>query len=332
MSTLSLSITESPFELLAGIPATILVQANLPCNIFYTLDGTDPDHNSMIVIGPVSMPTNKSFVTFKAFATNGAITSPIISQTYGYSYGENNLRRPHDTVIELESNAGKASYPFGSPMVSSVCDVQFSQTGGTIVSQQGSPAIPDGYDGTATGTPAGFVSTPTDQFSFRYSQTDSIGQIGKGVGTMPGVVLSISPSIDNKIQEQSSTSDRIFNPKAMVIFQDGTNPNQPDFPIINRPHFDLEDATKARDGALLKATEQLCTSGTFVKQVFNPRDNTITCYYYDNRVGRWIISKSPYVSKNENNKNLANVVFGSGGAGGRFVFKWVPFMYHKLTT
>ena len=194
------------------------------------------------------------------------------------------------------------------------------------------PETPDGYDGTGTGTPAGYVALPTSQFAFQYSETDSIGQIGRGIGTLPGIVLSIAPSINNKVPESASTSDKIFNPKAMVIFMDGTNPNQPDYPIINRAHFDLEDPTKARDGTLLFSTEQISTAGTFIKQVFNPRDQTMTFYYYDNRVGRWIISKNAYVPKNPNAGNLANVVFGSGGIGGRFVFKWVPFIYHRLIT
>ena len=89
MATINITITESPFQLVAGIPASIVITTNVPSTVFYSLDGKDPTIYSSVVVGPITLPTDRSFVTFKAFATNGVITSPIITQVYGSSYGEN---------------------------------------------------------------------------------------------------------------------------------------------------------------------------------------------------------------------------------------------------
>ena len=123
----------------------------------------------------------------------------------------------------------------------------------------------------------------------------------------------------------------LFDPKALVIFQDSREEAyDPSVPKINRPYFDLEDQNKARDGSMLTITDAITPSGSFVKAHYNPTHNTMTYYYYDNRVSRWIISTEPYHQNQNPTSNLAGIVTRSSGGLG-LVFKWIPFKYRRLT-
>lgn len=326
MAVINITITQSPMQLVSGIPISVTLEPSQPSTIFYTLDGSDPTSSSFVYFEPISLKAFGESVTLKFFATDGINTSPIFTELYAPNI--TGARQPHDQIISNQDPfLNRATFPFGSSVAELNPDIVYGNTAGPIVDNGQPPRILDGYDGTATATPAGYVKLPTSQFEFLFSETNSIGQYGKGIGTLPANVIYIKPRIDNKVQQSSSTSDKLFNPKALVIYQDGTNPNQPDFPIINRAHFDLESPTK-RDGSGLNP-ENLTSSGTFVKSHYNPTDNTVTYYYYDNRVGRWIISKEPYVQKNPNLGNLSGLVWRtSRDKGLGFVFKWNMWNYH----
>ena len=112
MASISLTITESPLQKVAGIPQTVTIEANVPATIFYTLDGTIPDTTSRVAIGPITLPTNENTVVLQAFATDGTLTSAFIYEVYGSSTSGN--RNPHDKVSGLEYGCNKATFPFGS--------------------------------------------------------------------------------------------------------------------------------------------------------------------------------------------------------------------------
>lgn len=328
MATITLSILESPLQLLAGIPSNVTLDANVPATIFYTLDGTEPTADSFVALGAIEMPTNRASVILKAFATNGVDYSAVITQEY-----KTNViggRNPHDTVTNYE-NPG-ANYPFGS-RVDSCNSSTFGNVGGITVDEQDNPyRQPDGYDGTATGTGAGYYVPPRSRFEVLFSETDSIGQTGNGIGTLPGRVLWVKPRNDNTQKQSSDMQKPFFDPKALVIFQDsGEEPYDPSVPKINKPHFDLENQSKARDGSMLTMTDSITPAGSFVKAHYNPMNNLMTYYYFDNRVSRWIISKEPYTQSQNPTSNLAGFVTRSSrGQGVGMIFKWIPFKYRRL--
>lgn len=315
--------------MLAGIPSTVTLDTNVPATIFYTLDGTDPTVDSFVVVGPIEMPTNRGSATLKAFATDGVNFSPIITQQYITDVIGG--RNPHDMAFVHEEPG--ATFPFGD-RVENCSSTTFGNTAGVIVDEKTDPRRqPDGYDGTDTGTGAGFFIPPKAQYEILFSETDSIGRTGVGIGTLPGRVLWVK-SRNNNVQKESSDMQKpLFDPRALVIFQDSSEePYDPTVPKINRPYFDLEDQAKARDGALLTVdTDAISPAGSFLKAHYTPNNNTMTYYYYDNRVGRWIISKEPYTASQNPTTNLSGLVTRSSrGQGVGMIFKWIPFKYRSL--
>ena len=327
MSTIIISIEESPLQLISGIPSTVTLESNVPATIFYTLDGSEPNQDSFVALGPIEMPTDRAYVLLQAFATDGVSYSPIVSQEY-----KTNViggRNPHDTAYTHQSTG--ATYPFGS-QVESGGSTTYGNTAGVKVDNQEDPTRQaDGYDGSGTGTGAGYFIPPKAKYEVLFSETDAIGQTGKGIGTMPGRVLWVKPRNDNRQKQSSDMQKPLFDPKALVIFQDSREEAyDPSVPKINRPYFDLEDQNKARDGSMLTITDAITPSGSFVKAHYNPTHNTMTYYYYDNRVSRWIISTEPYHQNQNPTSNLAGIVTRSSGGLG-LVFKWIPFKYRRLT-
>jgi hypothetical protein len=346
MATITISIVESPLHLLAGIPSNVTLDTNMPATIFYTLDGTDPSVDSFVAVGPIEMPTDSAYVLLKAFATDGVDYSPVISQEYKTSVIGG--RNPHDRAFTHPMTG--ATYPFGDNF-ENPNPTTFGNTAGIIVDQEDNPHrrpdgyrvqstpvsynpnLPDGYDVYEPGGGAAYFVKPKRKYDILFSETDEIGQTGRGIGTLPGRVLYVKPRNDN-IQKESTNAQRpLFDPRAMVIFQDSREePYDPSVPKINRPYFDLEDQSKARDGSLLTNDVGAITpAGSFVKAHYNPTHNTMTYYYYDNRVGRWIISTEPYHQSQNPTSNLAGIVTRSSReAGVGLVFKWIPFKYRRL--
>lgn len=325
MTVISLSITESAVQIIDNIPKYLTVEANIISTIFYTVDGTDPDTNSLILINPLLLPTDSSQVVVKLWATDGVNSSAIITKTYTSS--TTGLRNPHDRVSGLTVQATNTQdpYPFGSINVGS--PVQFGNVGGEIVDAAEIVGIPDGYAGLGDGTIAGETDKPLDQYQFIYSTTNKQGLRVPNVGTLPAQVSIVvpPPAPDSSNANQNT---KLFNPRALVIFQDGTqDPEDEDIVHLNRGYFTLDDV-RSMDGGLSDTTTFTeggnIPYGSLIRQQFNPRDNTITYYYRCQLSGRWVISKEPYVAKNTSVQNLANIVFSSKIP--RNVFVWIPLM------
>lgn len=330
MATISITIEESIIQKIAGIPLTISLSTNVPATIFYTLDGTTPTTSSLVSTGPITLPTNNPSVTLKTFATDGTDTSIIITQLYGPD--NTGVRLPHGKVTNLNSGSPIIDlFPFGGTILDG--PPHFDGIAGiTMDTPPYGDGIPDGYDGTNTGTRASETDKPLDSYKLVYSETDALGKTGKGVGTLPShTTILVPPSVS--LSSSSDTNSGMFNAKALVIFQDSTKEQyDPSQVNVMRPYFSLQDSKleKIRDGALLFATalEGTPITGSFLKSYYNHKDNTITYYYYDNSEGRWIISKAPFQPK-QNSGGMYNMVFPRG-EGSRFVFKWLPFQRRVL--
>lgn len=328
MAIITISITESPLQLVAGIPSNITLDTNIPATVFYTLDGSEPSIASMVAVGPIHLPTDVSYVLVRAIAENGIDSSGTITQEYFTNIVPG--RHPHDKVVGGEDTCNKATYPFGSPSSGILPPQRFGNTGGIIYDNGQPPREANAYNG--YNGYGDFYNPPVDQYQFRFSETNEIGEMGRGIGTMPGRVISVKPRNDNVQAQSTDASSALFDPRALVIFQDSRDEQyDPDIPRINRPYFDLEDQTKARDSSLLTNTDAITPQGGFLKAHYNPRDNSLTYYYYDNRVARWIISKEPYYPSQNPTANMSGMVTRrSREQGAGMVFKWIPFKYRRL--
>lgn len=327
MAVISITIAESTLSKIAGIPSSITVTTNVPATVFFTLDGTTPTTASSVVVNPLELPTNQSSVVFTAFATDGYTTCPVITREFKPNIVGN--RTSHDKISDINFIGGarflcSKSTPtelgrYGN--ISPIKTVDSPEIAGTS----------SGFDGTATGTSAAETDLPLNQLDIIYSETDSIGQRGTGIGNLPANVTVRVPAAVHP-STSSDANSALFNPKAKVIFQDGREePFNKNVSQLNRPFFSLEPDETTRDGAHLfrTALEGAVPSGSFLRAHYNPRENTYNMYYMDSTVGRWIISKEP-VSFNSNVVKFDSVVFPSRAGESSKVFKWLPFHYTKL--
>ncbi len=325
----SITITNSPIQKVAGIPVSVVISTNIPATVFYTLDGSTPTVASTVYIDPIVLPTNSGQVTLSLISYDGIELSPVITELYGVNHNGLNHSLAITTFVDNINN--KTPFPYSS---SPFMDLPYAVYGGTGLDAVNDPSeiqIPDGYDGTATGTPSNYTNKPLTDYQLIYSETNYLGQYGKGIGTVPATV---TPVVDtyNSPPQYSETNSPTFNPKARFIYQDGTKePYDSEHPVVMRPFFSLERPDKIRDGAMMTTSDVQPPTGSVLVPRYNPADNTMNYYYFDSRSCRWIISKEPYVQhKDPNPLGLQHMVFDRG-AGPWKVYRWILFKNRVLS-
>jgi hypothetical protein len=214
MTVISISIITSTDEVVAGVPRTISISTNISASIFYTLDGTDPTILSNIYISPLVIPNSTLSVTLKVFATNGVISSPIIEEIYQTDMIED-ARLSHSTTTQPIGAQTPPLYPFGTSP--SQPTGEYVNASGITVDDPNLPTLSNGFN--ADGYPSNFTNSPydTENYSIVYSTTNAQGETGPGIGTLPAKV-----TIENipAPPEESQQFTNMFNPRALVIFQD----------------------------------------------------------------------------------------------------------------
>lgn len=328
MAVISITIIESAEQIMAGIPKTIGITTNVPTTIFYTLDGTSPTLFSTMYTGLIFLPTDKLSIILNILATNGVDTSPIVSETF-ITNMLNDARLAHSATDTPAGELMPSLYPFGTPPVQPMGIYLNPGDAGVTVDNPALAEIPSGFDG--YDIPTGFTNQPynIENYNIVYSTTDFEGQTGIGVGNLPATAKI---QTETAAPEETEQFNNLFDPRAFVIFQDSTkeDPNEP--PHINRMHFSLENPERARDGNnfFTSGLDAPPVSGTFLRSHYNPRTNMITYYYLDTWTNRWIISTTPYNPNGTWDGNLAGVAGAGGGAGGKYVFEWLPFTRRVL--
>lgn len=330
MVVISVTVTESAEQIVAGIPRTVAISTNVPTSIFYTLDGSTPTLFSAMYTGPIFLSTSSLSITLNILATNGVDSSPIVTEIYVTNMVEGtNARLPRSgTTAEAEQSIPNP-YPFGTNPIQPNASFLNTADAGITVDNPAFPSASTGFDG--AGNPVGFTNQPYDltNYSIKYSTTDREGQTGLGIGNLPASVKILAESAAPETTNQNSN---LFDPRAFVIFQDSTTENPNDPAHINRMHFSLENPEKTRDGNLYfnSGLDAPPVSGTFLRSHYNPRTNMMTYYYLDTWTNKWIISTTPYVQNGTFDGNLSGVAQAGGGAGGKYVFEWLPFTRRVL--
>jgi hypothetical protein len=339
MAIISITITPSSVQVLPGIPKYIELTTNEHAIIFYSLDGSTPNNGSPIYTTPILLPSSMTTITLSIFATNGIDNSAVIVQTYtaDISIIETTAtdRVPHSATTNLNNvSSNNSLFPFGTNSPNP--DYQYlgaANAGTTVYTEGNTNAVSQGFD--SNNNPAVFTNNPTAyyQFNEQYSTTDVEGQVFPGVGNLPAQTTVIGdPYAEEYRQEMSTTADKVFNPRALVIYQDTTNEDPTNPVIINKPHMSLENPEIVRDGDLLynSGVDIPPVAGGFVNRHYNSRTNMFTSSYYDNTVHRWIFSSTPYQPTTNNIGALYNMVFSRSGpsdingisGGSKYVHTW----------
>lgn len=331
MTVISISITESAEQIVSGIPRFITISTNIASVIFYTLDGSTPTTNSTIYTGTIQLPTDILQITLSIFATNGSDSSPVITKIYQTDTLDQGARTSHSGTNAIPNSIQGLNdpYPFGMPPITPGQVFTGAAEAGFTTDNPLLPETPSGFD--SNSSPAGFtneplIGIPTKTQPLIYSTTDAEGQTGPGIGTLPlsTVQRPVPPA------EQSNTSDKLFDPRALVIFQDFTKPNDPNMPIeINRQFYTSTSDLNTRQGDLyFNSIDTPAPGGTFLRQHYNPTDQTLTYYYWNSKSNRWIISKTAFTPA-PNAGRYYDLVFGRDEGAG-FVFVWRPFKANYL--
>ena len=343
MAVISITVTQSSAQVVAGIPRTVSISTNIPSTILYTLDGTDPTLFSTIYTGPIFLPFDQLLITLKIMATNGTDSSPIVIEQYVTNIVDSNARLPHAGTTAEAGSIIPDRYPYGNPPFQpkqGYTNPADAGAYGGAVDNPALPQIPNAFD--AQGNPSNFTNQPYNTLNYQivYTDRNAEGEQGGGIGNVPGKTTVPYPSdvqIDpgqtsNQGPEQTDQFTAMFDPRAMVIFQDFSKEDPNDPPQINRQFFTLENPERARDGTFYFNTGQDATaptSGSFVRAHYNPRNNTITHYYRDSWSNKWIISTAPYTPNGPFDGNMAQQAMGfKSGAG--VVFEWLPFTRRVL--
>jgi Chitobiase/beta-hexosaminidase C-terminal domain len=331
MAVINITITNSTTQIISGIPQTVSISTNISATIFFTLDGSTPTIYSTIYTTPITLPTDDTSVELNVFATNGVISSPIITNTYETNILGQDARFPHSgTNAPTNPPLGTLDpAPFGAPPIQPNQQYLGPGAAGLTVDDPLLPQVSTGFD--ADGNPTAFTNgqdpygIPTPSFPYLYSE--SVADNG-GIGTFPPyTVIRDAPP-----PEQSNTNSPFFDPRASVIIQDSTQPINPLAPLtINRMNFSMENIGKVRSGDIYfsNAGETPTTTANFTHSYYNPVDNSMTYYFYDNMQQRWVISKSPFNPKptliTDYSSGLVSGGIPDAGPGQNRVFQWVPF-------
>lgn len=321
MTVISVTITASAEQIVAGIPKTVSIATNVPATIFYTLDGTTPTLFSSMYVGPIFLPYAQFVVTLNVMATDGTNFSPVVTEVYQTDMVDGNVRLPHSGTTAQPGGLFPDAYPFGNPPFQPKQEFTNPATQGVTVYDPSLPAIPGGFD--ASGNPTLFTNQPfnVENYQIPYSTQNAEGQTGPGIGTIPAIVkypANIDPAYDGEETNQFTST---FNPRALVIFQNFSEENPEDPPQINRANFTLENTERARDGVYYFNSGPDGApppSGTFITAKINPRTNEITHYYRDSWSNQWIISTAPFVPNGSFDGNMAQMPIAFGGR----VYEW----------
>lgn len=283
--TIILEVTESEEQIIFGIPYYLTVTTSSPSNIYYTLDGTDPNENSFLVEDKVYLPTNMSTFTFKCKAITLTDSSEIFSDTYSVSNADiQNTRKGNESgvVVMTASSTAVNSLSFDS----------------------------DGNEAQSS-------STSFTELKLKASVEKSFTKKLKETETSISFINFAKTNIvvDKLFSESTPNNNVEFNPLAKVIHINGTTPedilNQ-EVNIINRTYGNLNPASKFYIEN--ESNFRSIITGNLCRYVYDSNTGKIVFYYYDSSESRWVISSQ---------KTEAKKLHINFNQPKNFVYKWI---------
>lgn len=251
---IELTLIESTNQIISGIPEYLEFETDVPANIFYTLDGTDPTIESLIALGKVHLPTSGLSITIKAIAISAGDFSTILVQEYS------------SDVIKLDGprniGEGISILPYGTNSINNLS-----------------------YD--AYGDSAQESSTEFVDLDMKASLNGSSKKT-----SLSFVNFATTERIDDRFSSSTVNDNNYFDPSAKLMIIDGTSQvklDEQSVKLINRTYNSF-DPTSDLYTERLGQKEPLIT-GNYVKSFYNPATNEYISFYYESLDSRWIISK-----------------------------------------
>ena len=260
-----LEVTASKNQLISGIPEYVDIESSRTALYFYTLDGTDPDLDSLIAVDRIYLPTSGNSVTLKVIAydeydsdTGEDHFSEIITLNY---YTNLDIKKSRILIDE-----GIDVYGYGEEKVTSLS-----------VDSDGNPSRE--------------TSKKTEDLDIITSEYNSSGLPNPDRSSYDFIKFPISINFSRK-KESDSLDNVYFNPKAKVIRIDGSTKeayNSQVVRFINRGYNSIEPSKKSSYENPLKKSNLI--TGNLVRYAYNPSTGIVVFYYFDSKDSRWVISK-----------------------------------------
>lgn len=289
---LVLTAVKSQNELISGIPEYVTLQVSQPATIFYTLDNTPPNIDSLIATGNVFLPTAGSSVVLRAKAINMAEESDELVLEYSTNSLDFDGRR-------LIGNEGIAVLRFGDVPVNTLS-----------------------YD--AAGNPVQGSSTAFDELALKSSRTDRLGIVLDEYATSLDFVNFPRKLPTTEPPDTSSPNNNVnFDPRAKFIIIDGSTDEAKEnqvVKIVNRPYNTFEPVSKFYQERL--GVPEPIITGNYVRSFYNPVNKKYCSYYWENLESRWILSVQTV--------DIPNRYLGGKPSKNRFVFQWIQERSYSL--
>ena len=255
-----LTLEESGTEYISGFPEYVLFSTSKPATVYYTLDNSTPNINSLIAVGNVYLPTSGSAVVIKAIAISVDDTSTVLESEY--KTDSSNLDGPRHLNNE-----------------------------GIIIMSHDSDAV-DNLSFDSEGNEAQETSIEFSDLEVKASRTDSKGIMLDPKKTSVSFVNFAKSSSRNAESIHSTPNNNAeFDPTARYITIDGSteaNFENQVVKIVNRPYNTFDPTSKFYKERL--GQKEPVITGNYVRSFYNPANGLYVSYYWENLESRWIKS------------------------------------------
>jgi hypothetical protein len=289
---LILTATRSENELLSGIPEYVSLVTNQPATIFYTLDNTEPNVDSLIATGDVFLPTSGSSVILRAKAITMSEESEELALEYSTSSIDFNGRR-------LIGEEGIAVLRAGDVAVNTLA-----------------------YD--AAGNPVQGSSTQFVDLDLKASRTDKYGVVlDENTTSLDFVNFPDKPPPFEPAIESTPNNNSNFDPKAKFIIIDGSTDEARDnqvVKVVNRPYNTFGPTSRFYQERL--GIPEPIITGNYVRSFYNPVNKKYCSYYWENLESRWILSIQT--------ADIPNRYLGGKPSRNRYVYQWIQDRAYSL--